>query len=618
MKLKDATSVFGRVGLLTSIILIFFIAADSAYACPGNTRVVYRTRAVNSRMVPVMGTTVITYGGPGSYARCGDKVSRTQSVRYVAVRRNVYPSASRYVAVRSSGAYYPVRRTRYVAVRNVDYDDDDAPRYVAIRRQPVYADSGVRYAAVRNYVPRTRYVAVRSVDMDDDDFDYAPRYVAVRRVPVYEGGRRYLVVRNVDSDYTASPARYVAVRNVRNAFECAPVLQSSLDEVETVSPRHVVVKSDYLAGTQEVIVPETSYDDTAYLAPPVDNIRTTRYADYAPVAYAGGNGVRYIAASEIADPCSREVALRTCSGDLGTRTVSYVPTTYNDSDFDDQAILDRSGTAYIAADDIEDACLSRVAVQAPMETTTRAVSYVPVRYVDDDASLVGSGTTYIANEDAVPAVRYVAVADDDDDDADITYVAADDVADSCSCPVSFQTNESGLGAETVSYVPVNDVNMSTVSYVPVENIEDMHTVSYVPVEDSSVQNVSYVPAESVDYVDTAAAASDETPIAETSVETEPIAVAEGSAAMIDEENLDAGLSATQEVAGRIGYADGLEDGRNAALNRNENRPGDSQRFQMATNGYADTVGDMDIYQYAYRSLYLQGFSAGYDSALGSS
>lgn len=102
MKLKDATSVYGSVGILLPLILITLIAAVATYACPGTqTRVVYRTRTLNSRMAP-MGTTVITYGGMPS-ARCGDIAYVTRPVKYVAVRR----TSPRYVAVSNADSYYP-------------------------------------------------------------------------------------------------------------------------------------------------------------------------------------------------------------------------------------------------------------------------------------------------------------------------------------------------------------------------------------------------------------------------------------------------------------------------------------------------------------------------------
>ena len=621
MKLKDATRTFGSVGILLPLILIFLIAADAALACPGTqTRVVYRTRTVNSRTVPLMGTTVISYGGS---ARCGDSAYVTRPVRYVAVRR----SSPRYVAVRSSDSYYPTRRVRYVAVRsNVDYD---AQRYVAVRRQPVRVESRVKYVAVGNdyfadasrYVPVDsydtngrhvmRYAAVRSgyrtgngivgyVDVND-----SPRYVAVRRQPVYVTGTRYVAVRNADSDYDdddyIAPARYVAVRNVRNTCACADTLRSSLDEVETVSPRHVVVKSDYLAGTQEVITPEPSYDDTAYVAVPSDSVNRT---------YVGYSNAAYYDDSDTYIPASYAVIPR-------TRTISYVPT-YDDSDLDDQAVLDTDDATYVADDDIGDACLSRVAVQAPMEYRTDAVNYVPVSYVDEDASLVGSGTTYIADDTASSDIDFVPVVD-----SDTMYIAADDVGDSCSCPVALRTFDSDVSADTVSYLPANYANgmdTRTINYEPAETIgyTPVHKINYVPADEMNVEPVSYVPADNVDYVDTADTAACTCPTSETSVVTQPAEAADASTVIVDDTDSDltADMTDTQAIAGDNGYRDGLEDGKDAALNGMENRPENEENFRAGTNGYNDTFGEMAVYNDAYRSSYLQGFSAGYNSTIG--
>jgi hypothetical protein len=348
MKLEDATRDLGSVRILLPVFLIFLIAAGAAYACPG-TRVVYRTRTVN-RNAPLMGTTVISYGGQP----CGDVSYRnTRRVRYTNIGGSgYYTSSPRYVAVRASRSYQPARRVRYIAVRNDDMDYAPS-RYVVVRRQPAYVDPGSRYIAVRSYAPRTRYVAVRYSDMDADDvdYDYSPHYVAVRRQPVYVSPR-YVAVRNVDTDYddddyvAPAPARYVAVRNVGNACACGV---SSLNDVEVTAPRHVVVKTDYIAGTQDTIVPRSSYDDTAYLNAPAPNLSTARYVNYDNAAYWDDGNQRYIPASYAETP--------------QLRTVSYIPADY-DSDFDDEAIPDTDDASYIAADDVGDACLSKIAVQA--------------------------------------------------------------------------------------------------------------------------------------------------------------------------------------------------------------------------------------------------------------
>lgn len=536
----------------------------------------------------------------------------TRATRYIAVRNDEMSYApSRYVVVRRQPTTVE-SRTRYIAVRNGDIDD--ASRYVPVGRYSDNAGIVTRYAAVRSGY-RTGNGIVGYVDVND-----SPRYVAVRRQPVYDSGTRYVTVRNIDNDYDddIAPVKYVSVRNVSNACACAGQLRSSLDDIETVSPRHVVVKSDYIAGTQETIVPNTSYDDTAYVAVPRDSVNTTN---------VGYSNVAYYDDSDTYSPVSYSVIPR-------ARTISYIPAS-SDNDFDDQASLDIDNVTYVADNDIGDACLSSVAAQAPMELRTRAVNYVQADDVDDDASLRGSGTTYVANEIPASTLRYVPVIADDDD-ADVTNVADSDVGNNCSCPVALRTDADDLGSQTISYVPVNDVRSygETVSYVPV-NVTQLRTVRYVPVEDvddtntATVNNVpadeldtesvSDMPADSVDNVDTAAVAADENPVPVNNVETEPVAVADTSTALVNESDsgIAADLVATQQAAGEVGYRDGLADGRNASLNLQENRPGESENFQMATNGYGDAIGNMDIYKDAYRSSYLEGFSDGYNSALGS-
>jgi hypothetical protein len=367
-----------------------------------------------------------------------------------------------------------------------------------------------------------------------------------------------------------------------------------------VGPRHVVVKSDYLAGTQDVIVPRSSYDDTAYLTVPTENINRARYVDYSDAAYLDDNDATYVPARYIESP--------------RIRTVSYVPT-YNDSDIDDEAIPDTDDVAYVTTGDVGDACLSRVAVQAPMEMETQTVSYVPVQDVDYNTSLSGSGATYIVNKTAAPAISYVPVVDADSD-MDTTYVAANNIGASCSCPIASRTFVDDIGFHTVT--PISAANVETVNTVPVSysSVED---VNYIPIGKTNVEPVSYVPAESVGYAYTADTDADDYPTSETSVATEPVSVANSSTTVVEpvETDMSVDLNATQAAAGDAGYRDGLADGKTAALNGEENRPGDSANFQNPTNGYNDTLGDINAYGDAYRSSYLQGFSAGFNSVVGS-
>ena len=470
MASKDVTSSFGSIGLLLPLILIFLIGASSALGCPGHTtRSAYRTKAINTRTVSFYAPTVITYRSPASYGDCARSTYGTRGVRYVSVRDNGYHNDRiRYVAVRTV-----VPRSRYIAVRHVYLDD--APRYVAVRQHPRYVDDeGTRYVAVRDRAPRTRYVAVRNIDYDDD-YD-APRYVAVRRYPMYDTGIRYVATR--DADYDVSRARYVAVRRVNSGCGCAPVLQSRLDEVEPVSPTHVVIKTDYLAGTEEVIAPSTSYDDTAYIAPTIDDDNTVGDVAYTRATYSDGNGEGFIAAGPHVGHTTEAVA---------TGNINYVPVSDTD-DFDDQAFLDRDGTTFVAADDIEDACLSPVVLRSsPALISTRAVGYVPIEDVDVDSVEADSDVTYVAVEDASPPIRYASSVEEKDVDQDMTYIAVDNDA---------------VGADTVSYVPVEDVTyvpIDTIRYVPGDSIREVDVRSIAADECATI--VAASDAESVDSND---------------------------------------------------------------------------------------------------------------------
>ena len=145
-------------------------------------------------------------------------------------------------------------------------------REVAVRRNPVYVDSGTRYVAASKSSPRSRVVAVHHPEIGDVS------YVAVQRVPVvddYFDRARQTKYVAVSSD---SPrTRYVTVRDPETGCARVVTCQSRLDDVETTSMRrvvyrddnaytngmrHVVVKTDYIDGTEEVIVPRSSYDET--------------------------------------------------------------------------------------------------------------------------------------------------------------------------------------------------------------------------------------------------------------------------------------------------------------------------------------------------------------------
>jgi hypothetical protein len=393
MKLKDATSNFGSVGSLLTVLLILLVSAGAAFACPGHgsKQIVYKTYYGSE---PVR-TTVVSYGSP-----CSDSTYLPRKAKYVTMRGNgYYTGAPTYVAVRQ------MPQTRYVAVRNYDYDNY-APQYVAVRRQPTYVDMSAKYVPMSNNYVRTRYVAVRDRDMDD--YDYTPtQYMAIRRAPE----TRYVAVRNIDTSYDMSSVGYISVPS--GDYDSRPVgyipihstgcgcAMSNEEAFETVTPRHVVLKSDYVDGTQEVVYQSPNFDDTAYMTAPGN----------AQVIYNVGrfrnNGDNVVPVSYV-----------------NNGSVSYVPAKY-DSDLDDQAIVDTSNVTYVAANDIDDACLSPVSVRA-MPMHTRAVRYM---------------------------------SEDDVGDYDqVSYVPVNDM-EYTSVPV-----------ENVSYVPTHKTELKNVSYIPAESV----------------------------------------------------------------------------------------------------------------------------------------------------
>jgi len=433
-----------------------------------------------------------------------------------------YNAAPTYVAARQMPG------TRYVAVRNYDYNNY-SPEYVAVRRQPAYVEMEPKYAMMRNnYVP-TRYIAVRDRNMGD--YDYAPvQYVAVRRAPETQ----YVAVRNIDSGYAMRSVGYIPVPS--SDYDSRPVgyipihssgcgcAGSNEEAFETVAPRHVVVRSDDIDGTEDVIYQNANYEDDAYTTLPSD---TNVYN----VGRFHNNGENVVPVSYV-----------------NTGSVSYLRGNY-DSDFDDQATLDTSNVTYVAANDIEDACLGRVAVRTmPMHSRT-------VRYVSDD-----------------------------------------DAGD----------------YDSVSYVPVSDVGYTS---VPIEN------VTYVRTYKTHPQTVSYVPAEDADYVNTADTGTCECPTTAHSFVTDSHMtdqVADTSAIVEDNDNdLTYVANDMQSVAGRNGYNDGFENGKQAALNGKKYKPANSSDFQDADNGYDGSFGSKDAYANTYRDSYLRGYRAGFDSMNGS-
>jgi len=171
----------------------------------------------------------------------------------------------------------------------------------------------------------------------------------------------------------------------------------------------------------------------------------------------------------------------------------------------------------------------------------------------------------------------------------------------------------------VKYVPVkhamhmHTVPVSQVSYSPVEH------VTYVPAEEAPAATESYVPADNVEYVNTADTATCQCPVSENGVITDPERVAYTQTEVVGNTSggLIADLSDTQAIAGTNGFRDGFEKGKNAALNGEEYKPGNTHDFRKATNGFDESLGDKDIYKDAYRDSFLRGYSAGFRSVSGS-
>ena len=87
MASNDVTRVFGSIRFVLPLILIFFIGAGSAYACPKHTgKAAHRSKSISTRNVSYMTPTVITYGGQ----RCSDNRYGTRRVKYVSVRDTDY------------------------------------------------------------------------------------------------------------------------------------------------------------------------------------------------------------------------------------------------------------------------------------------------------------------------------------------------------------------------------------------------------------------------------------------------------------------------------------------------------------------------------------------------
>ena len=582
----NAARIFSRIGFILPLLLTLLGAADAAYACPQHSgKAAYRTKTIKTRTASYapMATTVITYRAPISYRRCGNTLTDTRGMKYVAAGGDRH-YASRRMVVRDSyddyGYYQPRRSTRYVAVR--DLDRYESPRYVAVRRRPVYVDEGVRYVAVRKVVPREKLVPVSEIaDVYDDDI----QYVKSSR----HSGTRYVAVRDEVDRYEVPRTKYVAVRDE---------IKEDDNDRGNVVYRSEVEKAGF-----------DSVDDDVYINGNGRRIRLTSSMNSDAYRHET-DGTAYLTTDEVESADVRQVAVRTYPETYRTGTISYAPVKYYDDGNDDQAFVDGGGATYIAADDIEDACSRPVAVYEEPEyvSMTRTVSYVPTDDVDDYAFHGGSAGTfvevrrplstvayepagrevytdahaaYVAEDDGMQTASYAAVDDTDSMDAEpVTYVAADEAED--------------MDTRAVSYVPAARTNTHSVSYVPVNSYQDVET-TYVTADENCPMDVSYVEAEPVAYV-----------------EAVPVAyVAEPPTAVVVEEvgsSFSAISPAAVKIAQTLGYNEGYEDGLDDAQDGDDPEPSD-----IGAQGYKREYGDKDVYRGAFRSAYLEGYDAGFKS-----
>jgi hypothetical protein len=312
-------------------------------------------------------------------------------------------------------------------------------------------------------------------------------------------------------------------------------------------------------------VSDSSYDidGDVYVAPPAATVSSTGYMD---------DDDAYLTASEVEMTYDRPVAVRTYPETYSTRTVSYAPVKYFDDDIDDQAFLDGGGATYVAAGNIEDACLRPAAVyEEQVAVRTREVSYVPVDDVDEYAFHGGSAETYVEMEQPISTAAYTPV------DEQVAYVDA---------------NAAYVAPDDVEYV-----EPATVNYAPARRID---YVDEAP--------VSYVHANSM-YVD------DDDCVAFGAVEARPMYVADSSIVMVEEaDSAFLGLSPTvHRIARTLGFNEGYEDGLDDAQDGDDFEPSDG-----GAQGYKRHYGDKAIYRGVYRSAYHEGYQAGYkalDAAL---
>jgi hypothetical protein len=326
-------------------------------------------------------------------------------------------------------------------MRDSDYDNV-APRYVAVQRTPVYVE--------RNYIPQQRVVAVRHPAINDVS------YVAVQRVPV------------VDDFFEARATRVVSVRNNGCGCSRADSYRTAVDDDVYVPPvqrvdygdqvpytsdvRHIVVKTDDIAGTEEVLYSSGSiYDDSAYVDPPEASVPAARSVAYDDMA---------------------------------------------DVYLDDDAVMN-GNAAYVADDDMDAACLPESVVYDSPSLMTRSVSYTPADEVNDYDVIGGTDVAYVADDDAAPPLRYES-ADRAFDDTQTVFISDDDIEADCPDDVSVNSYDTDVGTQTINYVPVENVD-----YVPVydDDMDCSCETSVNTFDDGSIDGVDAFAANADYYAD---------------------------------------------------------------------------------------------------------------------
>lgn len=304
--------------------------------------------------------------------------------------------------------------------------------------------SSARYVAVRNEAPAVRYVAVRN---------YVPRtkYVAVRKMDL-DDDLRYVAVRR-DVHRPEAGTRHIAVRS---GYRKGNGIVAYIDG----EPSHVAVRR---------VVPQTKYVA----------VRHVEIEDDAPGYVAVRHVVprtRYVAVRNIDSGCTRAAALRSCLGEVETTSVRRVVLRDDDDEVLTKHVVLRDE---IDVDDVED---------------------ILERQIDDDDGYVAVSTaapTYVNYSNAVYT-----------NGSDRMYIAANDLADTCSQAVAVRTcRPVALNTRTIAYGVSDDDDRDDeaflhqdATYVVADDMEDAclsRQVVYSSPQVVTTRTARYIPAEMV-------------------------------------------------------------------------------------------------------------------------